>query len=200
MITITASAPPVPAAPAPPSPRREPRWVLAALLGLLGATALLYLGGLGASGYANTFYSAAVQAGTTSWKALFFGSSDGANSIMVDKPPASLWVMELSARIFGVNPWSILVPQALEGVAAVGVLYAAVRRWHGPVAGLLAGAVLALTPVAVLMFRFNNPDALLVLLLTLAAYALVRAVEAGRTGWLVTAAACLGFGFLTKML
>ena len=136
-------------------------------MGLLGGTALLYLWGLGAAGYANTFYSAAVQAGTTSWKAFFFGSSDGANSIMVDKPPASLWVMELSARIFGVNPWSILVPQALEGVAAVGVLYAAVRRWHGSVAGLLAGTVLALTPVAVLMFRFNNPDALLVLLLTL---------------------------------
>lgn len=169
-------------------------------MGLLGGTALLYLWGLGAAGYANTFYSAAVQAGTTSWKAFFFGSSDGANSIMVDKPPASLWVMELSARIFGVNPWSILVPQALEGVAAVGVLYAAVRRWHGSVAGLLAGTVLALTPVAVLMFRFNNPDALLVLLLTLAAYALVRVLEVGRTGWLATAAVCLGFGFLTKML
>jgi len=200
VITATASAPPVPIAPARLNPQQHPRRVLAALVGLLVGTALLYLWGLGASGYANTFYSAAVQAGTTSWKAFFFGSSDGANSIMVDKPPASLWVMELSARIFGVNSWSILVPQALEGVAAVGVLYAAVRRWHGPVAGLLAGAALALTPVAVLMFRFNNPDALLVLMLTLAAYALVRAVEAGRTGWLVTAAACLGLGFLTKML
>ena len=200
MTTTTPWAPPVPTAPASPSPHRDPRWVRAALMGLLGGTALLYLWGLGAAGYANTFYSAAVQAGTTSWKAFFFGSSDGANSIMVDKPPASLWVMELSARIFGVNPWSILVPQALEGVAAVGVLYAAVRRWHGSVAGLLAGTVLALTPVAVLMFRFNNPDALLVLLLTLAAYALVRVLEVGRTGWLATAAVCLGFGFLTKML
>jgi 4-amino-4-deoxy-L-arabinose transferase-like glycosyltransferase len=171
-----------------------------ALAGLLGATALLYLWGLGATGYANTFYSAAVQAGATSWKAFFFGSSDAANSIMVDKPPASLWVMELSARVFGVNPWSILVPQALEGVAAVGVLYAAVRRWHGPAAGLLAGAVLALTPVAVLMFRFNNPDALLVLLLTLGAYALVRALEAGRTGWLIAAAVLVGLAFLTKMM
>ena len=73
--------------------------------------------------------------------------------------------MEISARIFGVNSWSILVPQALEGVAAVGLLYATVRRWFSPGAGLLAGAVLALTPVAALMFRFNNPDALLVLLL-----------------------------------
>ncbi|HEY3894413.1 MAG TPA: glycosyltransferase family 39 protein [Pseudonocardiaceae bacterium] len=180
--------------------RHDPRWVRPALLGLLGATALLYLWGLGASGYANTFYSAAAQAGATSWKAFFFGSSDAANSIMVDKTPASLWVMDLSARIFGVNPWSILVPQALEGLATVGVLYAAVRRWHGPAAGLLAGAALALTPVAALMFRFNNPDALLVLLLTVAAYAVVRAIEAGRTGWLVTAAVFIGLGFLTKMM
>jgi 4-amino-4-deoxy-L-arabinose transferase-like glycosyltransferase len=126
-------------------------------------------------------------------------STDG-QSIMVDKPPASLWVTELAVRIFGLNPWSVLVPQALEGVAAVGVLFAAVRRSHGPAAGLLAGAVLALTPVAVLMFRFNNPDALLVLLLILGAYALVRALEAGRTGWLVAAAVFIGFGFLTKMM
>jgi 4-amino-4-deoxy-L-arabinose transferase-like glycosyltransferase len=198
-MTATALTP-VPAALAPAAPRRDPRWGRPALLGLLGTTALLYLWGLGASGYANTFYSAAVQAGATNWKAFLFGSSDGANSIMVDKPPASLWVMALSARIFGVNAWSVLVPQALAGVAAVGVLYAAVRRWHGPAAGLLAGAVLALTPVAVLMFRFNNPDALLVLLLTLAAYALIRALEAGRPGWLVAAAVFLGFGFLTKMM
>ena len=92
-------------------------------------TGILYLWGLGASGWANSFYSAAVQAGTKSWKAFFFGSFDASNFITVDKPPAALWVMELSARIFGVNSWSILVPQALEGVATVGVLYACVRRW-----------------------------------------------------------------------
>src|SRR3989475_5819741 len=156
----------------------DPAWARPALLGLLGATALLYLWGLGASGWANSFYSAAVQAGTKSWKALFFGSSDAANFITVDKPPAALWVMELSARAFGVNAWSSLVPQALEGVAAVGILYAAVRRRFSPAAGLLAGAVLALTPVATLMFRFNNPDALLTLLLVASAYALLRALEA----------------------
>src|SRR5439155_9642185 len=144
---------------------RDPRWAQPALLGLLAATALLYLWGLGASGWANAYYSAAVQAGAHSWKAFFFGSTDAANFITVDKTPAFLWPMELSARIFGVNAWSILVPQALEGVAAVAVLYAAVKRWFGPAAGLLAGAVLALTPVAALMFRFNNPDALLVLTL-----------------------------------
>jgi len=175
-------------------------WVRPSLIGLLAVTAVLYLWGLGASGWANSFYSAAVQAGTKSWKAFFFGSSDAASSITVDKPPASLWVMGVSARIFGLSSWSILVPQALEGVAAVGFLYATVRRWFTPAAGLLAGAILALTPVAALMFRFNNPDALLVLLLVVGAYALVRAVESGRTGWLVAASALVGMGFLTKML
>ncbi|WP_248964397.1 ArnT family glycosyltransferase [Sphaerisporangium perillae] len=183
--------------------RRRPgdaRWTRPAFLALLAGTAVLYLWGLGASGWANPFYSAAVQAGTVSWKAFFFGSSDAANFITVDKAPAALWPMELSARIFGLNPWSILVPQALMGVATVAVLYATVRRHFGPGAGLLAGAVLALTPVAALMFRFDNPDALLVLLLTLAAYGMVRAQERGRTGWLVFAASCVGTAFLAKML
>jgi 4-amino-4-deoxy-L-arabinose transferase-like glycosyltransferase len=178
----------------------DPRWVRPTLIALLVCTAVAYLWALGDSGYANSFYSAAVQAGTKSWKAFFFGSSDASNFITVDKPPASLWVMEISARIFGVNSWSILVPQALEGVATVAVLYATVRRWFSPGAALISGALLALTPVAVLMFRFNNPDALLVLLLTVAAYATVRALERAQTSWLVVAMACIGTGFITKML
>src|SRR6202035_3054120 len=103
-----------------------------------------YIWDLSASGNANSFYAAAVQAGTKSWKAFFFGSLDSANFITVDKPPASLWVMSLSGRIFGFSSWSMLVPQALEGVAAVGLLYACVKRWFGPAAGLGAGAILAL--------------------------------------------------------
>ncbi len=178
----------------------DPAWTRPALLGLLTGTALLYLVDLAASGYANSFYSAAVQAGSQSWKAFFFGSFDSSNFITVDKPPASLWVMEISARLFGVNAWSILVPQALEGVAAVALLYAAVRRRFSAPAGLLAGAAFALTPVAALMFRFNNPDALLTLLLVAAAYALTRALERGGTRWLVLAGVLIGFGFLTKML
>jgi len=211
-MTTTAPAIPV-AAPLPTKPvgpgrvrrlvrgrQTDAAWVRPSLLALLIGTAVLYIWGLGASGWANSFYSAAVQAGSTSWKAFFFGSSDAANFITVDKPPASLWVMELSARIFGVNAWSILVPQALEGVATAAVLYATVRRWFTPAAGLIAGAVLALTPVAVLMFRFNNPDALLALLLTLGAYAVTRALESGSTRWLVLAGSLVGFGFLAKMM
>jgi 4-amino-4-deoxy-L-arabinose transferase-like glycosyltransferase len=177
-----------------------PTWARPALLVLLAATALLYLQGLSASGDANSFYAAAVQAGTKSWKAAFFGSFDSASFITVDKPPAALWVMELSGRLFGFNAWSMLVPQALEGVAAVGLLYATVRRWSGPAAGLAAGAALALTPVVVLMFRYNQPDALLTLLLVASAYALTRALERGSARWLMLAGVALGFGFLSKML
>jgi 4-amino-4-deoxy-L-arabinose transferase-like glycosyltransferase len=180
--------------------QEDAAWVRPSLLGLLGVAALLYLWDLGASGWANAFYSAAVQAGSTSWKAFFFGSFDASNFITVDKSPAALWVMDLSARLFGVNAWSILVPQALEGVATVGFTYLTVRRWFSPAAALIAGATVALTPVAALMFRFDNPDALLVLLLTIATYATVRAIEAGKTKWLVLAATLVGFAFLTKML
>jgi len=178
----------------------DPRWARPALLALLVLTAALYTAGLSRNGWANDFYAAAVQAGTRSWKAFLFGAFDSSSFITVDKTPASLWVMGISARVFGLSSWSVLVPQALEGVATVAVLYVTVRRWFGPAAGLLAGAVMALTPVAALMFRFNNPDALLVLLMTAAAYAATRAIEAGKTRWLVLAGALLGFGFLTKML
>jgi len=170
------------------------------MFGLLALTAVLYLWDVTRNGWSNDFYAAAVQAGTKSWKAFFFGSFDSSNFITVDKTPASLWVMEISGRIFGFSQWSMLVPQALEGVASVALLYAAVKRWFGPQAGLVAGIVLALTPVAALMFRFNNPDALLVLLMTAAAYTLVRAVESGRTKWLVFGGLLLGFAFLAKML
>ncbi|MCU1391610.1 MAG: glycosyl transferase [Ilumatobacteraceae bacterium] len=180
----------------------EARWVRPALVTLLAATAVLYIWGLGASGWANSFYSAAVQAGSQSWKAMFFGSSDASNFITVDKPPAALWIMALSVRIFGLNSWSILVPEALMGVASVGVLYATVKRWFGAGAGLIAGLVLAVTPVATLMFRFNNPDAMLVLVLVGAAYCMTRALEtaAKSTKWLSIAFALVGLGFLTKMM
>jgi 4-amino-4-deoxy-L-arabinose transferase-like glycosyltransferase len=206
--------PAVPPAPAPgsgepkqPFARRvrrgrpeDPRWVRPAFLGLLLATGLLYLYDLSASGYANSFYSAAVQAGSKSWKAFFFGSLDAGNAITVDKPPAALWPMALSVRIFGLNSWAILVPEAVMGVLTVAVVYAAVRRRFSPAAGLIAGTVLALTPVAALMFRFNNPDALLALLMALTVYFVVRGLEDGRTKWLVWAGVAVGFAFLTKTL
>ena len=202
-----------PAAPAPgsiaasaqvpePTAEREPDppWTRPALAGLLVLTAVGYLWDLGRNGWGNTFYAAAVQAGTKSWKAFFFGSFDWSNYITVDKPPASLWIMELSGRVFGFNAWSMLAPQALLGVASVWLLFAAIRRVWGAPAGLLAGALLALTPAAALMFRFNNPDAALTFLLVATAYALTRAVESGSTRWLLGTGALLGTAFLAKEL
>ena len=178
------------------------RFVLqrATLLGLLAVTAVLYLWNLSESGWANSFYSAAAQAGSVNWEAFFFGSSDAANSITVDKPPMSLWFMALSIKLFGLSSFSILLPEALMGVASVAVLYATLRRRFSAGTAILGGAVLALTPVAALMFRFNNPDALLVLLMSLATYFTLRGVEDGRIRWVIWAGVMVGFGFLTKQL
>jgi 4-amino-4-deoxy-L-arabinose transferase-like glycosyltransferase len=169
---------------------------------LLAATAALYLWGLSASGWANAYYTAAVQAGAESWRAFFFGSFDAAGSVTVDKPPLALWPMSLSVRLFGLSSWSVLVPQALMGVATVAIVHHTVRRVTGSDrAALLGGAAMALTPVAVLMFRFNNPDGLLVLLLTAAAAATLRALDSERAIWWITLAGTLiGLAFLTKML
>ncbi|MFI7339338.1 glycosyltransferase family 39 protein [Streptomyces sp. NPDC050085] len=175
-------------------------WVRPAFLGLLLVIGLAYLWDLSASGYANSFYSAAVQAGSESWKAFFFGSSDAANAITVDKPPAALWPMALSVRLFGLGSWAILVPEVLMGMATAGVLYAAVRRRFSAAAGLITMAVFATTPVAALMFRFNNPDALLALLMTVTVSCVLRAMERGRTKWLIWAGVAVGFAFLTKTL
>ena len=181
-------------------PEHDPAWARPALVALLLGTAVVYLWGLGASGWANTYYAGAVQAATKSWKAFFYGSTDASNFITIDKTPLSIWPMAISARIFGLSSWSMLVPQALEGVAMVAVLHATVKRWFGPGAALVAGAVAALTPVATLMFRFNNPDALLVLLLTASAYTMTRALEDGRTRWLLGTGVLVGLAFLTKEL
>jgi 4-amino-4-deoxy-L-arabinose transferase-like glycosyltransferase len=201
---------PAPASPAAPATSADPpRWrsvdpARAGLVALLVGTGVLYLWGLGESGWANSFYSAAAQAGSESWKAFFFGSSDAANSITVDKTPLSLWPMALSVKLFGLSSWSILVPQALMGVGTVWLLTATVRRTTGSAAaGLLAGLTMAVTPVAVLMFRFNNPDALLTLLLVGAAAATLRAAEKEAVHpvrWLSLAGALVGLAFLTKML
>ncbi|MYR92610.1 MULTISPECIES: ArnT family glycosyltransferase [unclassified Streptomyces] len=199
MTATAAPAPPIPV-PAPPERAGGPRWARPALYGLLLAVGLAYFYNLSASGYANSFYSAAVQAGSQSWKALFFGSLDSANAITVDKPPAALWPMALSVRLFGLNSWAILAPQVLMGVATAAVLNTAVRRRFGPVAGLIAVGVFALTPVAALMFRFNNPDALLALLMTVTVWCVLRALEQGRTKWLLWAGVAVGFAFLTKTL
>ena len=167
---------------------------------LLIATAVTYLWNITINGMGNQFYAGAAQAGSKNWEALLFGSVDPDNFITVDKPPVSQWVMGLSGQIFGFSSASMLVPEALMAVASVALLYGAVRRIAGPNAGLLAGALFALTPVVALMFRYNNPDAVMVLLMMGGAYCTVRAIEKASVKWLALAGAALGFAFLAKML
>ena len=178
----------------------EATWVRPAFIGVLAFAAVLYLWNLSISGYANTYYAAAALAASKSWSAWFFGSFDAANFITVDKPPLSTMVMGLSVRLFGLSSWSVLAPEAAAGVATVGVLFLAVKRSFGPAAALIAAVVMALTPAAVLIFRFNNPDALLTLLLVTAAWALLRSLDHGSFRWVALAATCVGFAFLTKYL
>lgn len=178
----------------------DPAWTRPALWAVVALAAVLYLWQLSISGYANEYYASAAQAGSQSWTAFFFGALDASGFITVDKPPAALWLMGLSVRLFGLSSWSILLPQALCGIATVVVLHLAVRRSFGAAAGVVAALVLALTPVAVLIFRYDNPDALLTLLLVSAAWATTRAIGDGRTRWVVLVAVLAGFAFLTKYL
>ena len=179
----------------------DPAWVRPALIAVVLLAAALCLWEITVSGNGNEYYAAAAKAGSVSWKAWFFGSLDPGSFITVDKPPLSLWVLGLSVRALGFSSASLLVPQALMTIASVGLLYATVRRaFASPAAGLLAALGLALTPVVVALGRFDDPDALLVLLFVGAAYLFVRALESGATKWLVWAGVVVGLAFMTKML
>ena len=174
-------------------------WARPELLGLLGVTAVLNLWNLSINGWANTYYSAAIRGMSASWHDFLFASADKAGLMTVDKPPLALWVEALSARVFGYHPLSILLPEALMGIAAVGLLYDLVARRFGRVAGFVAGLALATTPVTVAVARHNNPDELLILLSVAAVWAALRALDTGRTRWLVLSGVLVGLGFETKM-
>ena len=171
-----------------------------ALSGILALSAFLNLYKLTQNGYANTYYAAAVRSMLLSWHNFFFVSFDPGGLVSVDKPPLALWIETASAKVFGFSSASILLPEALAGVAAVGLLYLLVARYFGRAAGLIAALALAVSPVSVAVARDNNPDALFVLLLVAAAYVGARAIESGRLRTLLGAAALTGLAFETKML
>jgi 4-amino-4-deoxy-L-arabinose transferase-like glycosyltransferase len=175
---------------------RAPRPELALLMAIAAA---LYLWALSRNGWANEYYSAAVRSMSTSWHDFLFASLDRSGVMTVDKPPLALWVQALSVRVFGYHQLSVLVPQALMGVASVALVYDLVRRRFGRIGGFVGGLALAVTPITVAISRHNNPDALLVLCCVAAVWCAVRALEQGRTRWLVLAGVLVGLGFETKM-
>ena len=179
---------------------RAGRWELAGLAALLVGTAFSFLWGLDRNGWANPYYSAAAQAGSKDWTAFFFGSFEWGNLITVDKTPLSIWVESLSVRLFGLNSWSILVPQALMGVATTFLIYKIVRGGFGAAPALLAGAIYATTPVVFLMSRFNNPEPLMGLLMVAAAYVSLKAMSTGRLRTFVLAGVLLGLAFMAKQV
>ncbi|MEN3280413.1 MAG: hypothetical protein V7607_1553 [Solirubrobacteraceae bacterium] len=166
---------------------------------LVVISAALNLWALDRNGWANTYYSAAVRSMSSSWHNFIYGSFDASGVMTVDKPPLALWVQALSVKVFGYHSLSILVPEALMGVASVALVYDLTRRVWGRAAGCAAGLVLALTPISVAISRHNNPDALLILCCTAALWFLVRALQDGRTRWIVLSGVAVGLGFEAKM-
>ncbi|MEC3979087.1 ArnT family glycosyltransferase [Amycolatopsis sp. H20-H5] len=180
---------------------RAQAWALVVICVLAG---LLYVWAIGSSEYGNTYYSAAVKSMTESLGNFLFGSFDPYGVVTVDKPPMSLWPQVVSVSVFGFHSWSLLLPQAIEGVAAVFLLHRTVRLWAGENVALLASLIFAITPITVAINRDNNPDTLLVLLMVASAYAFTRSVRTAdarnRTKWLLLCAFFVGCGFVTKMM
>lgn len=182
------------------SPADQPAWARPTLLAIAGAAAVLYAWSLG-DARPDMFYSNAVRSMTESWRAFFFGAADPAGSITIDKIPGALWPQALSARIFGFHPWALALPQVIEGVVSVLVLYRVVRRWSGPAAGLVSAAAFACTPVIAVMFGHSTQaEPTLTMCLILAADAWQRAVGDARLRSLLLAGVWVGLGFQAKML
>jgi 4-amino-4-deoxy-L-arabinose transferase-like glycosyltransferase len=166
----------------------------------LAVSATLNLWNLAQNGYSNLYYSVAVQSMIQSWHNFFFASYDAGGFISVDKPPVALWVQALSAKLLGFGPFSLLLPQAILGVASVGLVYVLVRRVFGTFAAFVAALAMAVTPIAVAVERTNNTDTVLMFTLLLAAWAVSVATEKGRLALLALGLALVGVAFNVKML
>jgi len=180
-------------------PTRRPLLSLG-LFVVLATAAALRLWWLSQNGFGNEYYTASVRSMSLSWHNFLYTAFDPAGFISVDKPPVALWIQTASVKLFGFHPLSVLVPQAIEGVAAVALLYHLVQRRFGAAAGLLAALFLAFTPISVAIDRSSNTDSCLVLVLLLAAWALTVAVERGSWRLLALAMGLVGLGFNVKML
>ncbi|MBC2127100.1 ArnT family glycosyltransferase [Listeria marthii] len=148
----------------------------------------------------NPYYTTAVTSMVQNFHNFFYGAFDPAGFITVDKPPVALWLQAISALIFGVHGWSVILPQALAGVGSVILLYVLVKPRFGAWAARITALIMALTPIAVAVTRTNNMDAILVFILLLATYFLFKAVNRAKFGWLLLAFGLIGIGFNVKML
>ncbi len=171
-----------------------------ALVAIVVMAAALRFANLGALGEANHYYTAAVKSMLLSWHNFFFVAAEPGGSVSVDKPPVGLWLQAISAYVFGVNGFSVVLPQILAGISSVIVLYYLVRRPFGIAAGLLSALALAITPVVVATDRNNTMDSTLILTLLLAAWAFIKATESSQLRYLLLGAALVGIGFNIKML
>ncbi len=181
------------------SPPDQPAWARPALLAIAVVAVVAYSWGM-AGASVESFYGAAARSMSENWHDFIFGAFDPAGTVTVDKLPGALWVQALSLRVFGFHIWALVLPQVVEGVLTILVLYRAVRRLAGPAAGLIAAAVLAVTPITVLLSRGNVSDSLLILLLVLAADATSAALLAGSLPQLLLAGVWVGLAFQTKMI
>lgn len=179
---------------------RHAPWHGLGLAATLAVAAALNLWKITASGYANTYYAAAVKSMLLNWRNFFFVAFDPGGFVTVDKPPLGFWMQAASAKLFGFSGWSILLPEALAGVASVALVYHLVRRVWNATAGLIAAFSLAVTPISVVTNRNNTIDSLLIVALLGAAWAVTKATETGRLRWLLLAMALVGLGFNIKML
>src|SRR5260370_13834525 len=181
------------------SPADQPAWARPALLAIAAVAAVAYGWGM-AGASVESFYGAAARSMSESWHDFIFGAFDPAGTVTIDKLPGELWVQALSLRIFGFHIWALVLPQVGEGVLTILVLYRGVRALAGPAAGLTAAAVLAVTPITVLLSRGNVSDSLLILLLVLAAEATSAAVVTGSLRQLLLAGVWVGLAFQAKMI
>lgn len=171
-----------------------------ALIAILILSAILNFTNLNIEKYSNEYYAAGVKSMLKSFKNFFFVSFDPSGFVTIDKPPVGFWTQAISAKIFGFNYWSILLPQAIAGVVSVWILYIIVKRYFGTMAGLISALFLAVTPIFVAASRNNTIDNQLVMVLLIASYFLFKAIDSGKLKPLILSLVFVGIGFNIKML
>ncbi|MFT4135236.1 ArnT family glycosyltransferase [Microbacterium sp.] len=195
----TAAAPPLPTTPARVWALRAPRALWSCGVGVLAVAALIVTG-WGVGGSMSDYYGSIALSMSQNWSNFFFGAFDPSGTVTLDKIPGSFWIPALFIRVFGFSPWATVFPNALAAAASVVIVAFSARRWAGPTAGLIAGAVVATTPILVAVARSNQPQMFFVLTLALTAWAATRALQRRSLGWLVLAGVFIAAGFHTYML